>query len=52
VEVGKRKSPWMRKLDLGEERVEDHVPPPSYDDLPLILEDVERELLRKLKRNA
>ncbi|WP_460024337.1 hypothetical protein [Infirmifilum sp. SLHALR2] len=52
MEVGRKKSPWARKLDLGEERVEDYVPPPSYDDLPLILEDVERELLRKLKRNA
>jgi len=36
----------MRKLDLGEEPVEDdYIPYPSrYDDLPKILEDMMEEL--------
>jgi len=46
----KKKSPWMRKLDLGEEPVEDYIPPPRYDDLPIILEDKMKELEEKLSK--
>jgi len=51
-QIEEKKSPWMRKLDLGEEPVEDdYIPyPPRYDDLPIILEDKMKELEEKLSK--
>jgi len=46
-----KKSPWMRKLDLREEPGEDCIPPPRYDDLQIILEDMMKELEEKLSKS-
>ena len=48
----KKKSPWLENFDLGTKPVEDYIPPRSYDDLIMYIEDKIKELEEKISKKS